>query len=455
MKIHKLLKQGKMKIYRISSLILILTILSSCDDFLSVDPLDRIDGSTFFANQDQMIIGINGVYAAHRGVYTTTDAGSIMMYTLQESRSDNSGMDHTDQGERVETDLFNEGTGNLPISGLWETMYRGINLANKVVASAATAEGDQAVLGRIAAEAKFLRAHIYFQMVNIWGGVPIRTEPTEDFSSTILPRASVSEVYAVIIQDLTEAAGGLPTSYSGGAGAEVGRVTSYAALTLLGKVQLQNGNAPAAEAALRQVLGEYTLLGDFADIHAPGNDNTAESIFEVSFNPANQTGMGFNNNFIPSVVASDLGILAGGSNRTFLSAYPTQDLVDSFDPTDLRIPSTFGRTTTGNYIGPYISKFIDPAAASAGSDINFVVLRYADVLLMLAEAIGEGGEAYDLINEVRTRAGLPDIDAASPGTFMEKIMNERRWEFAFEIHRWIDLQRLPDADIISIMETQL
>jgi hypothetical protein len=290
-------------------------------------------------------------------------------------------------------------------------------------------------------------------MVNAWGALPIRTEPTEDFTATILPRSSVDDVYSLIVQDLTDAAAALPNSYAGGSGNEVGRVTNGAAMTLLGKVQLQNGNLPAAEAALRTVLGRYSLLPDFGSIYSgAGNENTAESIFEISFNAGNQTAWAVPQQFVPISIAAPLG--TNGSGRNVLSSYPTQDLADSFDPADLRIPHTFGTATEGNYLGLYISKFIQPGATN-GSDINFVMLRYADVLLMLAEAIGESTEAYDLINEVRTRAGLPDIDASSPGTFMEKVMNERRWEFAFELHRWIDLLRLPDAEVFSIMETQL
>lgn len=444
-----------MKSYRkIFSFVLVLSLFTNCDDFLDVEPLDRINSSSFFSTDEEMVIGVNGVYAAHRVAFNRADGGQPIMFRLLESRSDNVGADHTDQAERVETDLFNETPGNLPIAGGWEASWNAINLANTVIASGATAVGDPAIINRTVAEAKFIRAFLYFNMVNIWGGVPLRTEPTEDFANTILPRSSVDDIYNLIVGDLTDISTALPAVYDGSTNNEVGRATSYAALTLLGKAELQRGNASAAVSALRKVEGKYSLLANFADLHAGGNDNTAESIFEINHNPANQTGWSRNNAFIPNSIAIELGIVAGGSGRTVLSAYPTQDLVDSFDPADLRIPGTYGMATTGNYIGPYISKFIDLNSTGA-SDINLVLLRYADVLLMLAEALGDVPEAYILINEVRTRAGLPDIDATSPGTFMEKIMNERRWEFAFEMHRWIDLLRLPEADIFAIMEAQV
>ncbi len=444
-----------MKLYKFIYFTILLSLLSCDSNFLDLEPKDRIDGDAFFSTDQQMVIGINGVYASQRKTFSSSDGGTQLMFTLLESRSDNAGSDHTDQAERVETDLFKESPGNNPVNGMWQTLWSSVNLANRVIKSAETAVGDQSLINRIAGEAKFLRAHTYFYLVNMWGGVPLRTEPTEDFSNTVLPRASVNDVYNLIAQDLNDAAQVLPDSYVGGFGNEVGRATSGAALTLLGKAELQRGNKAAAETALRQVLGRYSLLPNFSDIHAAGNNNTAESIYEISHNPNNQTGWSGNNAFIPSAVANNLGIVAGGSGRQFLSIYPSQDLVDSYDPADGRITSTFGIAIEGTYQGPYISKFIDLGAATQGSDINFVSLRYADVLLMLAEAIGESTEAYDLINQVRSRAGLPDIDASSPGTFTEKVFNERRWEFAFELHRWIDLLRLPQSDVIDMLRSQL
>ncbi len=446
-----------MKIYKTIIIILTIFLFSGCEDFLDVTPEDRIDLQSFFSTDEEMVIGVNGVYAAQRQMITRGDGGSPLLFTLLESRSDNVGMDHTDQAERVETDLFNEGAGNLPISGMWEALWNVVNLANNVIASGPDAEGDESLINRTVGEAKFIRAFTYFHLVNIWGGVPLRTEPTVDFSETILPRSGVGAIYDLIVKDLTEAAAILPDEYDGSVSNEQGRATKGAALTLLGKAELQRGNSPAAVAALRQVEGKYSLLSGFADIHTTGNNNTDEAIYEVNFNPANQTGWGGNNAFIPANVAQALGIVAGGSTRAVLSAYPTQDLVDSYDPADLRIPGTFGITTDASaaYVGPYISKYIDLTAETQGSDINLVLLRYADVLLMLAEALGEGSEAYGYINQVRSRAGLPDIGSSDPGTFLEKVMNERRWELAFEFHRWIDMQRMPANDIISKMETQL
>ncbi len=421
----------------------------SCDSFLDVEPVDRIDAPSFFSTDQELLIGMTGVYAAQRSIY-----GSGTIYNIIESRADNAGLDHTDQAERVATDIFAEVPGNLLLDITWASMYNCINLANTVIVRGPDAEGNAALIGRIVGEAKFVRAFTYYHMVNLWGGVPLRITPTDDFEEPAQERATEAEVYNQIVQDLTEAASVLPAMYDGSAGNEVGRVTGFAAMMLLGKVELQRGNAGAAASALRPILGNYSLLSDYGMIHSAGNDNSGESIFEVSFNPANQTGL-FRQHFIPQSVAVELGIVAGGSTREILFPFATQDLIDAFDdPDDLRIPYTYG-TVMDRKPGGFIAKFIDQSAESDGADVNLVLLRYADVLLSLAEALGEGAESYSLINQVRSRAGLSGIDANTPGTFMEKLMKERRLEFAFEMHRWFDLLRLPQGETIAIMNAQL
>lgn len=437
------------------SLFLIINLMISCNDFLEVVPEDRIDANAFNVTDEELLISLTGAYRSFGLSLQVRDAPGSSLFQMLEARSDNTFMDHTDNRERVEIDIFQESPGNLPLDGAWAAFYRTINAANLVIDAGNNVEVDSELVKRIIGEAKFIRAFNYYYMVNLWGGLPLRTNPTTDFGNTTMARSSVTDVYNSIVQDLVEAIQVLPDSYNGSTGNEVGRATKYAALTLLGKVELQRGNKEAAEVALRQVLGKFSLLENFGDIYEPGNNNSAESIFEVDFNPEIQTGSIYWQ-LIPNSVAMELGIVAGGQTREIVSFGATQDLIDSFDdPNDLRIPHTFGLLEEGALPGGYITKFLDLTANSNGSDVNFVFLRYADVLLMLAEAIGEGTEAYDLINLVRNRANLPDIDASTPGTFMEKLMNERRLEFAFEMHRWLDLLRLPENEIIDLMNTQL
>ena len=169
----------------------------------------------------------------------------------------------------------------------------------------------------------------------------------------------------------------------GAAKNEKGRATKYAAVTLLGKVELQAGDKTAAEAAFRQVIGKYSLLTDYSSVWAAGNKNTAEAIFEVNFLPDNQTGFGLPTTLIPASEAARLGIKAGGAS--VLTEFPTQDIIDAFEVGDLRKDASIAFAVDNGQA--YISKFMDLNAATYGHNINWIVLRYADVLLSLAEAI--------------------------------------------------------------------
>lgn len=460
-KLTEVLKQG----FSISQLkitvVALLLSFSSCDKFLDVEPKGTIDAGKFYANPGELVFALNGVYQQQRVVY-----GDFSFYNIVESRSDNTKQDQTDQKERVETDTFEETPGNLLLVGVWTNIYSVINNANTVIARSvsvpANTPDEKTLVARTVAEAKFIRAMSYFDLANLFGGVPLRTEPTTDFSKTIVARGSLDATYDLIIKDLTEASTVLPDSYDGSLYSEKGRATRFAALTLLGKVQLQKGNPTAASTALQSVIGKYSLLPNYSAIHAAGNNNSAESIFEISFNPTNSTGLTFNNALIPASEAQRLGIVAGGSGGK-LHTFPTVDVTKIYEAGDLRSAASFTAYSGGN--SPYyISKYIDVKAAGDGSDINLVVLRYADALLMKAEADGESAASYELINQVRRRAfgkspSSPDptidISAATPGTFIDKVMYERRCELIFEGHRWLDLKRMPQDKALKIINDNM
>jgi len=431
---------------RVFGLVLMITLFTSCsDNFLDVVPQDRIDKTTFYSTADQVIIGVNGVYASLR-----SDYGNLNLFTMREARSDNGQLNPNGQSEQISLDSFNETPGNLLVLDGWTNMYRTISLANAVIQNGPKATGDQALIARAIAEAKFLRGLTYFQLVQLWGQVPLRTTIT-DVENAPVASSSAIDVYNQIVKDVTEASTGLPDSYPGGLTKEVGRATKFAALALLGKVELQRGNKAAAVSALNQVIGKYSLMANYADIHKAGNDNNAESIFEVNFNPSNQTGMGLPANLVYQSEMTRLGVKANGT--TAPAVIPTNDLISSYEVGDLRKAATITISVAENK--PYVSKYLDLSAAAQGHDINLVVIRYADVLLSLAESLGETPTAYGYINQVRARAGLGAIDGSSPGTFIDKVMKERRIEFAFEQSRWFDLLRLPSAQVTALMSAQL
>ena len=174
---------------------------------------------------------------------------------------------------------------------------------------------------------------------------------------------------------------------------------------------------------------------------SPTNHNNAESLFEIQ-HAANFAGSPYGNIF----ATPNWGGVGQGYNYDLPNvAY----YLNSFAPGDLR---KVGLTATDPLGNVYCVKYLDPAITTGfNGNTDFPVLRYADILLMLAESIGETNEAYGYINQVRTRAGLPNISASTPGAFIDKVMNERRYEFSFECNRWHDILRMGATKAIQTM----
>lgn len=422
------------------------SLLPACKkDFLDVVPTDRIPKEQFFKNESDMTAAIYGVYAAHESLYTGSE---LALYNLEETRSDNTNQDYGRQAEHKAVDNFTVQDGNTSITGMWALAYNVINLCNAVVDRAPGAVMDATKKARIVGEAQFIRAQVYFLLLQDYGPVPLRIHETTSLSgNNNLARSGADSVYGQIVSDLQTAAANLPASYSG---ADIGRATSYAANALLGKVLLQKGDAAGAQTALRKVVfagSPYSLLPNYASLWTPGVKNSPESIFEIQFLPP-LNGCPFWNFFAPPSLN-----VPGGTNGSTSPNTPTLDLINAYEPGDKRLAASIAYDVNNQ---PYILKFKDPGVA-VGNDANtdFPIIRYADAMLLLAESLGETQEAYDLINLVRARAGLAGISAATPGTFIQKLMHERQVELAFECHRWHDLLRMGQSAAISIMNANL
>jgi len=426
--------------------VLIPLLLASCTkDFLDVVPVDRIPKDQFFKTEADLTSAVYGIYAAQRGLYINNELG---LYNLEETRSDNTNQVYGLQTEHRAVDNFTVQSGNTSITGTWASAYYTINLCNQVIDRGVEIDMDATTKAQLIGEALFIRANTYFQLVKDYGAIPLRVKETVSLAGdNNMARTSVDSVYAQIIADLQLAGTTLPQNYSGSA---VGRATSYAAYALLGKVELQKGDKAAAVEALRKVVfagTPYSLLTNYADLWNPANKNSAESIFEIQFLPP-LDGSPLWNYFAPASLN-----VPGGQNRSVAPNTPNQDLIDDYEAGDTRLAASIGIDPDNR---PYILKFKDPGVVVGNDASNdFPVLRYADALLLLAEALGESPEAYSLINEVRDRANLGPIDASTPGTFMDKLMHERRVELAFECQRWHDLLRLPQAETINIMNANL
>ena len=441
-----ILGQGLRNIYMA---VVLLMVVSCGEEFIDIIPEDSVDKSSFYSNEAELLLAINGVYRKANEFY-----GGTLSFQVREGRSDDTGIDQQDQPERIDTETFEEENNSQVVLGEWFNLYEIVDHANAVIVNGPNAEpigpNGQNEINQYIAEAQFFRALAYFDIVVLFGGnAPLRLTPSVDFGPDIIePSSSIDALYNQVIQDLQDAIAILPATSNG-------RVNSLAANALLGKVQLQRGDVSSALSALRQVEGQFSLLPDFADIYRAGNNNHAESVFELSFDKDNFS-LGLANNFVHESEMMRLGLL-GGTQRENLLFYPTPDLMTAFtDPMDLRAASTFALEDDLPTGLPYIAKFID-GVGSAEPDINVILIRYADILLSLAEAVGESPEAYEYINQVRRRGygldpNIPsavDIDQSTPGTFNEKLLNERRLELAFEGHRWRDLLRLNDANTVA------
>lgn len=419
--------------------------LSACSkDFLDVVPVDRIPKDEFFKTEEDLVSAINGIYSQQKLVYSS---GELPLYNIQESRSDNTSQAFGRQTEHRAVDNFTAEAGNNSYLFNWADTYNCINLCNAVIDRAPAVEMDAGRKTVITGQAYFIRAHMYFNLVKDYGGVPLRlTETTSLSGDNNLGRASGEEVYNQIIADLNIAVGSLPATYSG---ADVGRATSGAANTLLGKVYLQKGDKAAAVTALRNVVktgSVYSLLPNYSDLWIPGVKNSAESIFELQFLPPLNGSPFFNYMATPALS------VPGGDNGNTGPNTPTSAVMEAYESGDERAAASFAVDGTGR---PYIIKFRDPGIKTGNdANINFPILRYADAMLLLAEALGEGAEAYALINEVRSRAGLGSISAATPGSFTQKLLHERQVELAFETQRWHDLLRLMTSEELVMYMNQ-
>lgn len=409
---------------------------SACsEDFTDLAPISNRNEADFFNTADDFVASINASYAGLQdlGVYNRA------YWTMFEMRSDN-----TDQGpdatglarQYTEINQFTENSLNEQIDAAWSASYRVIANCNVILDRIENVEEiDESLKNRIIGEAIFLRSLMYYHLAVAFGNIPLQLTPFVPGDG--LTQVDASSVYNQLVSDLATAEENLPVSYPSG---EVGRATKGAAATLLAKVQLTLGNSSEAEITLRRIIQNYNyeLLPSYAELWGPANENNEESIFEVQFISGGiGQGSALTNEFSPS---GDLQTGQGfGRNR------PTVSLVNAFEEGDLRLEPSLGTSYINNegevIESRHIRKYQSDPPTENDSDTNFVVFRYADVLLMLAEAIGESPESYDLINEVRTRAGLDDIDASTPGSFEEKLLNERRVELAFENHRWPDLKR--------------
>lgn len=435
-------------------------LVSCSDNFLDLAPISNANVDNFYKTENDFELAVNGAYVALRSNGVFHDYVPL----IGDLHSDNSTVGTT-AGARTaffEMSEFLDQPTSTIVSTVWNNHYAGIARCNivldRIVAVAFDSESRK---NQLIGEARFLRALFYFNLVRIFGEVPLVLREVKSIDLAYeTGRSPVGEIYAAIEEDLVFASQNLAASYTG---TNVGRATSGAAKGILGKAYLTQKKYEDAARVLKEVIGtgSYRLLPDFGDLWKTGNKNNAESLFEVQFRrqAGSGTGSNYSVRFTPYLSSAALVGAAttdGGYNT------PTEDLMEAYAATDLRTSvSVAGGYTdlNGNYItglsGRHTRKFLGTFIAGQGAEDNWPVLRYADVLLMCAEALNEvsfqpDGEAFNYLNQVRSRAGLEPLGSAAPDddlragdqqAFRMAVEKERRLELAFEGHRWFDLVR--------------
>ena len=433
----------------------------SCSGFLDKEPYED---PTAEASKDKesAIALVNGAYQPlqRAKLYNMR----IWSLDIVAGNSDVGAGGGNDGVETVDLANFVTSSNNAAALDIWRGPNPGILYCNTVLENIPAMNIEKSLKDRSIGEAKFLRAHYYFLLVQLFGDVPLTTttpKPDDDLKPA---RTNKMTIYNdVIIPDLKEAIELLPVreEYSG---SDVGRVSKGAAAGMLAKVYLTLGmyQESLAMSNLVETLG-YTLNPNYSDCFGgePKNKNTAESLFEVQYYGLTNSDFWSDEN-----QANWLSTYMGPRNSGWVGgAYgwnqPTTEFVNQYEAGDLRKDKTIlyeggpafdGKTYKSNMsnTGYNVRKFLVPLSVSPDYNTNsasVIVLRYADVLLMKAEALNELGltsEAVEPLYLVRQRAGLiskSDIQGLSEDQMREKIRHERRIELAFEGHRWFDLIR--------------
>ncbi len=406
----------------------------SCEDFTDLAPYSERNVDSFYKTSNDFEVALNGAYAGLAG----GEMYGRNYMLLHEMRTDNTSNDAGSTGlseslERIT--LFTEITTASELYSTWSGAYATIAMTNTILDRLEPVSfADADLKERIEGEALFIRALAYYNLAVTFGNIAYQFEEVTSPDITI-NQVTADVIYDKIAEDLGMAVSLLPDSYDAN---NIGRVTSGAAGTLLGLVQLTNGNNTEAEAALRTVMTKgYDLVPVYGDLWGVSNENNIESIFEVQYKSG---GTGTGGSFT-EYYSDDLRLTGGIGDGNVPQAIEDNALT-IFDLDDERYDGTFGTTIE---LDEYISKYDGTQSLVFDSDNNFVVFRYADVLLMLAEAIGEGTEANGLIDQVRGRAGLTVLFEDLPGIFEDKLLLERRREFIAENKRWPDLLRFGKA----------
>lgn len=404
-----------MKYINIIIAVFSLVMFSGCEDFLNTDPISSISENSFYTNDAELEVAMVGVYDAYQEV-------PLREFALTEMRSDNSNT-RLSEGDWAEFEALSVSSTNSTVYDYWSYNYFTIHRANTVLEYLDVIE-DADLKVQLEGEAKFMRALCHFNLVRLFENIPYVEGIILAAESSTIEQDSESTVYAKIVADLQDAISLLPNRSD----IAEGRATYGAAQALLGKVYLTTGDYSLAQTAFETVIstGDYSLMSSYYDIFY--TEMNSETIFSVQYeSDDSDNSQDFSYEF------TVLGV-AGGIN------IPTDNLIAEFVEADsVRFETCISADSS------VVAKFLTSSSDETLCGNDWIVMRYADILLMYVEAVMAGGTsttdvtAVGYFNDVRIRAGLiADVDSEITS---DELLSERRLEFAFENSRWFDLKR--------------
>tara|TARA_R110002033_G_scaffold171212_1_gene218536 strand:+ start:42729 stop:44318 length:1590 start_codon:yes stop_codon:yes gene_type:complete len=471
--------------YKLLSVAIISLVFGSCTkDFTDRPPEDAISLDAYYNNNDQVISATNGMYSRTwfqlcNKFFWSLEVGSGNMYS---GSPDVSGL---------RTFALN---GSDPeLANGWAALWANIAQANAIINFLESRVGedvDQAIVDNTIGEAYFMRATAYFYLVRLWGPVPIIENNLDYSNDPYINTNPVADIYQLIVSDYQVAIDKLVSKNRGANYGTNGHVSKGSAKALLAKVYLYQKDYPNAKKMSEEVIlsGEFKLLGgsnlpskSFADLFTYANNNNEESIFAIQWKGDGSYGSANNSNTQFGISSSTVST----SNASYGGVFgPSQEVMSLYAASDLRrhetvmipgdiypnmttttgigftVPDEDNAQASGGGIKKYClgvkSEATGPVDAWAMMDNNTYIMRYAELLLIHAEAILAGagstsdGNALNSFNAVRNRAGLSSLTSIT----FEDIFNERRLELCFEGDYWFDLGRIDKSDAIAIMSAQ-
>lgn len=458
---------------------LLITGSTACNKIIDLKPESNVTVENYYKNYDEVKVALTGVYNGLQKPLETE-------WMLTELRSDMSkqGSPNSTSVANIELNDLNtylQNSSHTKVYDYWFYTYKNIRSANYVLRSlgvtyangqtmmgTGTAQMDEDQKRQLAGEALFIRAYHYYNLVRLFGGVFIITDQQTPSQLKKIPRSSVTDCYKLIEADLVAATGFLPAvNYSAQKQEDLGRVTSWAAKSLLAKVYLQLSRKTEALGLLNDVIGNsgHGLLSSYADVFSINNEVNKEIIFTVRFKAG---GLGLGNFMANTFAALNSGSAIVNGNGSGLN-YPTANLEAKYIAPATGLADKRKAVTIDRYNAlTYVKKFLSPVMVKNDAENDFPVIRFSDVLLLKAEALGFSEESVGIINQVRARAGAgtypgtgnfsaqfylyPDSgpEAITADNFLYKLLEERRIELAFENQRLFDLYRT--GKFVELME---